>query len=390
MPYFGEPIPMRNPTGYVEDDGRQPENSIRSTPDPFGVADPRARMFAAERRAAENASMGGMPGQGKFRLAPKDAPLYDANEQRLPRLATPDSVAAFNRYTGGGVTRTTDAPQQSQSIAAPKKRVFDANLDADGQSVSPRIGMPGDFELATEMTPEAIPQLNRMAKSKMIRGRNETTGQDFEYMPRKSVRPDVAIAIIQEARRKQRLQEVDTRDDKRYGREVELAKIPGAQRLAEIQAEQNSPLGREMVEDRRFDRENRREEQTYRRSIRSQELTPSQIRSRERLMYQIERGTPQQRRQAQMQLDRLEGVQNFGDDGGGYGASSLEDEGKWRKQLAPQIEMAGRSFDTGWYTSSKEKAKQQIAIKALRTAAARGQIPPEVVDEIIAEAQSRY
>ncbi len=406
MPSYGN-IPMRNPTGFVEDDEVQPANSVRTQPK-WGVggygstpervaadvgygSDPRAMAFLEERARAAGLRDNHLPsGPGNFRQAPAGAPLYDANEQALPRLATGDAVGHFNRYTGGNVTRTTQAPQASQSLMAPQKRIMDANVDDGGQRVSPRIGAPGDYDLAAELTPEAMPQLDRLAKSKVIRGRNETTGQDFEYTPRKSVRPDVAIAIIQEARRKQRMSEVDTRDDKRFGREVELAKIPGAQRIAEIQAQQNSPLSREMAEDRRFDREDRREEQAYRRTQRAQELTPSQQRTRERLQYQIERGTPQQRRQAQMQMDRLEGVQNFGDDGAGYGASTLEDEGNYRKLLAPQVESVGRAFDSGWYTSGSERKKQEIAIKALRTAAARGQIPNEVVDEIIAEAQTRH
>lgn len=330
---------------------------------------------------------------------PDDTAALAAGAAAAPQSPADKLRASANRI---GMPMAALSPEAStmevgsqQPADSIRVRKLNANYDSHGKPIAPRIGAPGDYSLAQALTPEAIPTLDKVASAgNMVYGRNETTGQDFEYTPRKSVRPDVAIAIIREARRKQAEAEMGKREDKRFGHEVELAKVPGAQRVEEMRLQADldarNPVLNERVAGMRQDREGRLADQTYERTQRQDELTPGQQRTRHRLEFTIQRGNPEQRRQAQMQLNRLDGIQDFGDASSGYGASTPEDEGRYRKVLGSQAEAVGRTFDTGWYTSGSEKQKQQIAINALRTAAARAQVPPEVVDEIIAEAQSRH
>jgi hypothetical protein len=133
MPYFGEPIPMRNPTGYVEDDGRQPENSVRTTPDPLAgmrKLDPKAEQFIKGRRPVNPLTD---PAQ-----ATRTEDLSEIN----PRTGKPYAGGERVRLTGSMPIdgyQMTDIAQAALRDNSNAKAPITATMNGVNYSYQPRI-----------------------------------------------------------------------------------------------------------------------------------------------------------------------------------------------------------------------------------------------------------
>lgn len=128
-------IPMRPPYGFVDDDGVQPENSIRVTPDPLAgmdaPRDPKAAAFMGMRKRNPLTD----PSQATGSVDLSDT--YDASRGGGP-LRAADRV----KYTGSGSLNPeqyTDVAQAALVDNANVKQPITATMNGVNYSYTPRI-----------------------------------------------------------------------------------------------------------------------------------------------------------------------------------------------------------------------------------------------------------